>query len=123
MDKAHRAIEGARVLLATGDTEGACSRAYYAMYDAAHAALIATGHETIGTIIRTHHSVIARFGERLVLTGLVDASFGRAFNKVQDIRLLADYSAEPPPIDQAKWAVEQAVAFVALMRSIAMGIR
>jgi uncharacterized protein (UPF0332 family) len=39
MRKAHRAVEAARLLLANHDTEGACNRAYYAMFDAAHAAL------------------------------------------------------------------------------------
>ena len=43
----------------------------------------------------------------------MDASFGRALNQVQDIRLLADYSDEPPPLDRARWAVEQAEVFVA----------
>ncbi len=121
MDKAERALEGARVLLASGDAEGACSRAYYAMHDAAHAALIAAGHEAPDAPIKTHHSLIAEFGKRLVLGGQMDAAFGRAFNRVHDIRLLADYSAEPPPTDQAAWAVEQAEGFVAAVRATFMG--
>ena len=117
MEKAGRALHGARVLLATSDTEGACSRAYYAMHDAAHAALTATGHETPDAPIKTHHALIAEFGKKLVLSGLVEAAFGRAINKVEDMRLLADYSAEPPPLEDAKWAVEQAEAFVEAMRA------
>ncbi|EGV27515.1 HEPN domain protein [Thiorhodococcus drewsii AZ1] len=39
--KSRRALASARLLLADGDTEGACNRAYYAMFDAAHAALLA----------------------------------------------------------------------------------
>ncbi|MGS0742314.1 HEPN domain-containing protein [Glaciimonas sp. GG7] len=38
--KAHRAIASAQVLHNIGDIEGACNRAYYAMFDAAKAALL-----------------------------------------------------------------------------------
>ena len=36
--KAERACASARVLLELNDTDGACNRAYYAMFDAARAA-------------------------------------------------------------------------------------
>ncbi len=39
--KAERALNAARLLSEAGEIEGACNRAYYAMYDAAHAALLA----------------------------------------------------------------------------------
>ena len=40
MKKAVRACASARVLLDLGDVDGACNRAYYAMFDAARAALL-----------------------------------------------------------------------------------
>ena len=80
--KAERALDEARLLLREQATEGACSRAYYAMHDAAHAALIAVGHETPDVLIKTHHSLIAAFGKQLVQGGYVDSALGRAFNKV-----------------------------------------
>jgi uncharacterized protein (UPF0332 family) len=43
MDKARRAATSARLLLDMGDLDGACSRAYYAMFDAARAALLTEG--------------------------------------------------------------------------------
>lgn len=64
--KAERALTAARILLRTEDTEGACSRAYYAMFDAARASLIATGHLHEGMNIKTHAGVIAAFGQALV---------------------------------------------------------
>jgi uncharacterized protein (UPF0332 family) len=115
--KAERALEEARLLLRGGKTEGTCSRAYYAMHDAAHAALFATGAETQDAIIKTHHRLIAEFGKKIVLGGHIDAELGRAFNRVQDIRLLADYDAEQPSFDDARWAVEQAEAFVAATKA------
>lgn len=36
--KANRAIASAKLLHAAGDSDGACNRAYYAMFDAAKAA-------------------------------------------------------------------------------------
>jgi uncharacterized protein (UPF0332 family) len=117
LKKADRALDEARLLLRAKRTEGACSRAYYAMHDAAHAALFAAGRETPETIIKTHQGLIAEFGKSLVLGGWIDAAHGRAFNKVQDMRLLADYSAEPPPVDDARQALAHAEAFVAAIRA------
>jgi len=37
--KARRAVESAQLLYEADDVDGACSRAYYAMFDAARAAL------------------------------------------------------------------------------------
>jgi uncharacterized protein (UPF0332 family) len=39
LQKAERALVSARLLLADGDSEGACNRAYYAMFESAQAAL------------------------------------------------------------------------------------
>lgn len=36
--KAQRALASAKLLLGSGDVDGACNRAYYAMFDAARAA-------------------------------------------------------------------------------------
>jgi uncharacterized protein (UPF0332 family) len=41
MLKSAKALSSARQLLETGDADGACNRAYYAMFDAAQAALLA----------------------------------------------------------------------------------
>ncbi len=123
IEKAERALEEARMLLRGDKTEGACSRAYYAMHDAAHAALFASGFETPDAIIKTHHRLIAEFGKKVVLGGQIDANFGRALNRVQDIRLLADYDAAPPSLADAAWCVEQAEAFVAAIRRLIEGLK
>ncbi|MDW5419090.1 HEPN domain-containing protein [Iodobacter sp. CM08] len=39
--KAERAIQSAKLLHEAGDVDGACNRAYYAMFDAAKAVLLA----------------------------------------------------------------------------------
>ena len=43
MDKAARAVTSAKLLLDAGDVDGACNRAYYAMFHAAKATLIGSG--------------------------------------------------------------------------------
>jgi hypothetical protein len=43
MEKANRVVASAKLLLDAGDVDGACNRAYYAMFDAARAALIQWG--------------------------------------------------------------------------------
>lgn len=46
MQKADRALASARLLLDAGDTDGACNRAYYAMFDAArHASKRVRNHK------------------------------------------------------------------------------
>ena len=123
MAKAERALDEARFLLGGGKTEGACSRAYYAMHDAAHAALFATGNETPDAIIKTHNRMIGEFGKKIALGGQLDANHGRALNRVQDIRLLADYDATPPSLADAAWCVEQAEALVEAVRKLIDGLK
>jgi uncharacterized protein (UPF0332 family) len=51
MNKTEKALASARLLLTAGDRDGATNRAYYAMFDAATAALLWSGttdhHKTI----------------------------------------------------------------------------
>jgi uncharacterized protein (UPF0332 family) len=55
-EKASRALASAKLLLADGDFEGACNRAYYAMFDAAHALLLQSG----ATEVTNSHTEIAQ---------------------------------------------------------------
>ncbi len=123
MQKAHRALAAARLLLANHDTEGACNRAYYAMFDAAHAALWATGVQELGVVIKTHGGLASVFAQGLVKTGMASGEHGRALGHVQKTRLLADYTADPPADSDAKEAIALAEAFVAAMRSLIDGLK
>lgn len=81
MAKAYRALASARLLLADGDTEGACNRAYYAMFDAAQAVLLHDEPSLNPASTKTHRGLIAAFGERLVKTGRVPVDFGRQLTR------------------------------------------
>ena len=115
--KAQRTLKTAQSLLAQDDTEGACNRAYYAMFDAALAALWAVGAQETGTVVKTHSGLIALFGQALVKSGRLDPALGRALAHVQKVRLLADYTADAPPKEDAEDAVAQAEAFVAAIEA------
>ena len=117
-DKAERAIASTKLLLAAGDTDGATNRAYYAMYDAALAALARTRTNAEVGASRTHAGLIARFGQHLVRTGRLDVALGRSLNRVQDLRLTADYLTPPVPTEDAAWAIGEAEMFVAAVRAL-----
>ena len=60
--KAERACASAIALLKLGDVDGASNRAYYAMFDAARAAI--------------HRGTLSAFSEHFVKTGLVSRELG-----------------------------------------------
>lgn len=118
--KAIQAASSAKVLLDTGDADGACNRAYYAMFDAARAALLASGAPVEQEVARTHSGLISAFSLHLVKTGRVPVELGKAINKAEELRLIADYKGDPLEREVAAWAVSQAQIFVESMRSTFM---
>lgn len=112
MAKALQAAHSARVLLESGDADGACNRAYYAMFDAARAALVASGRD----VGKTHKGVLHAFSEHLVKSGLYSKELGRQLKQAETRRYVADYEESPVEITDAKDMVEQAETFVASIR-------
>lgn len=112
MTKARRAIISAKLLINDGDIEGACNRAYYAMFDAAHAALLHSGAAVNPATSKTHNGLITAFGQYLVKPGHFSAELGKSLNQVERIRILSDYTGEEITEEKARWSVEQASAFV-----------
>lgn len=113
--KAQRALASARLLLADGDVEGASNRAYYAMFDAAQAALRHDATPVNPAETRTHRGLIAAFGKHLVQPGVLSADLGRSLNQVERVRLLADYTGEAIDAERAAWVVTQAASFVEII--------
>lgn len=118
MAKALQAGASASLLLEAGDLDGACNRAYYAMFDAARAALLASGAPVEPEIARTHGGLIAAFSLHLVKSGRVPVELGRSLNKVAELRLVGDYKGDPLAKDDAVWAVSQARLFVQAMQNL-----
>ncbi len=107
--RAANALHGASVLLDAGDFAAAVSRAYYAMFYAARAALLAEGLAT-----KTHSGLVHVFGQTFVQGGRVSAEAGKALREAFRARQLADYAEEEVfgREDAARY-VEQARRFVA----------
>lgn len=100
--------------LRLGHLRVAVSRAYYAMFYAATAAL---GNQ--GVWRSKHQGLIAAFGEHLVQTGLVEREYGRILHDAFDARLDSDY-APHPDLNQAsaQQLVANAQAFVQRMAQL-----
>jgi uncharacterized protein (UPF0332 family) len=118
MTKASRALASAKLLLDSGDVDGACNRAYYAMFDAARAALLSISAPVPAEIARTHSGLITAFSLHLVKPGLVAVEHGRSLNKVEDLRLIADYKGDPVTLENAAWALEQSEKFLAAVQAL-----
>ncbi len=80
-------LEAARHLLMNDYYEDAVSRAYYSMYFAATALLLAKNIQ-----VKTHRGLVARFGQEFVERGLMEKHFGRILRIAMELRSEADYS-------------------------------
>ena len=116
ISKAERAIASAKLLHEVGDVDGVCNRAYYAMFDAAKAALLKSVSGIDPTVGKTHSGLISAFGLHMVKTGLVPVEVGRAFNRAHDIRQAADYTGDMIEPDDVNQLLRDATDFVALVK-------
>lgn len=127
MRKSRRALRSARLDLSDGDTDGAVNRSYYAMINAAQAALLSSGVAE-DKLPKTHSGLIAAFGEQAVKSGKVDPEFGRLISKTESLRLRADYlgveldsaAAEKAPTGAERF-VKEAARIAARERETARG--
>lgn len=113
MIKATQAASSASNLLGDGDTDGACNRAYYAMFDSARAALIQAGQQ----VGKTHKGVLTLFSEQFVKTGAVTKEVGKSLKKAETFRYVADYDSASVDLSDAQELVTLAQDFVNLVRS------
>ena len=121
MGKARQACKSARVLLNTGDVDGACNRAYYAMFDAARAALLAS-HAPVGPELgKTHSGLIAAFSLHLVKNGPLTKDIGRLLNRGEEVRLVADYNGDSVTQSDAESQVAEAERFVTAIETEVIG--
>jgi uncharacterized protein (UPF0332 family) len=87
------------------------------MFDSARAALLASSASPSPDTIKTHSGVISAFSLHLVKTGPVSTELGRALNRAEEIRLIADYKGDPVELSEATEMVEKSESFVAAMRA------
>ena len=116
MSKAESSLGAARLLLDNGYTDEACSRAYYAMFDAARAALLVANAPVEAEVARTHRGLTSAFGQHIVKSGLISQEIGRSLGQAQHVRLIADYKGEPVEAKAAARMIAWAVTFVETIR-------
>jgi uncharacterized protein (UPF0332 family) len=118
MAKATQAVASGRVLLELGDVDGACNRAYYAMFDAAQAALLVSGVPSPEGLGKTHRGLINTFSAYLVKDGPVNKELGRQLKRAEEMRLVADYNGASVQQSDAAELVKQAEQFVQAMQDL-----
>jgi len=87
IEKASKRLHVAEKLLCDGEYEDAISRAYYAIYHAAKAALA-----TIDVFPKTHERLVSEFGKRFVLTGIFSKELGKILADAKVARETYEYS-------------------------------
>lgn len=118
LDKSDRALASAQLLFSAGDYEGACNRAYYAMFDAAKAALLHLQPDDDLSVAKTHNGLIAAFGLQVVKAGLVDVSLGRNLNRGQTLRQVADYTGDPLTLSDVEQLMRDANDFFSTIKKL-----
>ncbi len=112
--RAEQSVEAARLLLAQGYPDFAASRAYYAAFYAATAALL---HE--GFAFGTHGSVLSSFHREFVKTGKMDIKYGKNLNRLYELRNVGDYGeTRHVPIHEADHATTDAETFVETVKKL-----
>jgi uncharacterized protein (UPF0332 family) len=107
-------LQVARDLLELSHFDDAVSRAYYAMFYAAKAALLTTGSTP-----RSHSGVLSQFSQHFVMTGRVEKELGRMLSQAMQAREASDYNAAIRAFQSdAQQAIADAETFVAKIKEI-----
>ncbi|MXY05636.1 MAG: HEPN domain-containing protein [Gammaproteobacteria bacterium] len=112
MKTAMRRLESARYLRDGKYYDDAVGRAYYAVYEAAHAALGVSGIPQP----KTHSGLASQFNRHCVLSGRMPQEVATALGGLEDERSAADYFRAVPSAEEADEAIRKAENFVNTVR-------
>jgi uncharacterized protein (UPF0332 family) len=110
--RSRQELEAAHLLAEAGFGAQAISRAYFAAFFAAEAALL-----LLGEARSKHSGVIAAFGRRVVREGGLEESTGRFLRSLFERRNEADYGSPSVTVEEAKAALRDAEQFVQAVAS------
>ena len=113
MTKARQALRSAHRLIDLEDSDGACNRAYYAMFDAARAALLIKLGRTEADFAKTHRGFLNAFSEYLIKDGVLTRELGRTLKRAEEMRFLADYDGDSVEMGDAVNMVADGEVFIA----------
>jgi uncharacterized protein (UPF0332 family) len=113
--RAADSLRAGQVLLENAHWDIAASRAYYAAFHAASAALLRRG-----LAFGRHSGVIASVHQHLVKTGVLDGGLGRDLNWLFELRGIGDYGdTRHVPQDEATRALAASRRLVAALSALA----
>jgi len=115
--RARTMLEAARLLARSDHRESAANRAYYAMFHAMQAVLLARGLPA--REVKSHSGLKRLFDQHLVRSGLVSRDVSAAIQRASEMRWLADYGDDLPT---ATIPVETAIADAARLIEICAGL-
>jgi uncharacterized protein (UPF0332 family) len=107
MDTARDRLQAARELVESSHPAVVVSVAYYAMLNAARAAL-----SEQDAFAKTHSGTWTLFSERFVATGAFDADLYKVTGRAQEARQEGDYEAKPLSRELARELLDAAERFV-----------
>lgn len=114
LERADTSIRAARDLISSGYFDFVASRAYYAAFYAATAALLFEGVE-----FSKHSGVIAAVHQRFVKTGKLPRQCGRDLNWLFELRAIGDYGeTRHVPQEDAARAIEAADGFLQAIKTM-----
>lgn len=114
LEKSERSLAAAKALFERGDYDFAASRAYYAMFYAAEAALLEKGKT-----YSKHAGVVAGFYECFVATGQLPKTLHQTLHAAFDDRQQGDYAfLDPFPKEEAMILLKNAGVFLEEIKKI-----
>jgi uncharacterized protein (UPF0332 family) len=114
LERAEQSLGAAQQLSASGYYDFAASRAYYAAFYGATAALLSEGLD-----VSKHSAVIALIHQRLVRTGKLSREHGKALNWLFELRGVGDYGGVAHVArEELVQAIDAAAKFLAAIRSL-----
>jgi len=117
LDIAGQALRAAMSLAAIGLPRDAVSRAYYAMFHAATAMLLAEDMS-----FESHGETIGAFGRFFAKPGRVDRKFHRDLIDAEDFREIADYVRDAPiSLEKVSNTIGRATEFLAMAETFLEG--
>jgi len=117
LERADQSIQAARDQVVDGYYDFAASRAYYAAFYAATAALLSEGVD-----MSKHSGVVASVHQRFVKTEKLSQEHGKNLNWLFELRSVGDYGATAHVSQfDAERAVEVAESFVNAIKSLIKG--
>lgn len=115
--KAQGEAEDARLLFRSERYDGASSRAYYAMFNAARVLLKEQKGLSLSEIKR-HASLLRLFSKHFIEDGPFDPEFGPILRRASDTRIVADYEEAAVGVQQAKAILDAMERFMSIASAV-----